>query len=472
MAESLRYIALTIAALCSLLGTCSEPPPLTEQIQYRGKLRVITRNSPVSYYIGPNGPMGPEYELVQRFADSLGVRLELLVADNLDEIIPAVESGQADIAAAGLTITPERARQVAFGPAYGEVSEHLIYKLNTGRPRSLSDVVGARLEVAAGSSHAETLKRLRHTHPDLVWIENPVAENEELLVAVSTGEIDYTLADSNEFAVSQLFHPELRIALDLDKDRRLAWAFGRQRDQSLVAAARRHFETVLESGLMADLQERYFGHAQNFDYVGTRTFLRDINRKLPQYRYLFEKAAESSGVDWRLLAAIGYQESHWNPGATSPTGVRGMMMLTEATADQLGIDNRLDPTESIVGGARYFARVKRKIPERIPEPDRTFMALAAYNVGFGHLEDARIITQIRGGNPDVWLEVRENLPRLAEKKWYSRVKRGYARGWEPVTYVDNIRNYLNILEWKVPDGPIQQASRSTDAGITLNSDSG
>ena len=148
-----------------------------------------------------------------------------------------------------------------------------------------------------------------------------------------------------------------------------------------------------------------------------------------------------------MLAAIGYQESHWNPTATSPTGVRGMMMLTEATAGQLGIEDRLDPSQSIVGGARYFVRVKRKIPERIAEPDRTFMALAAYNVGFGHLEDARIITQIRGGNPDEWLEVRDNLPLLAEKKWYSRVKRGYARGWEPVLYVNNIRAYYNILQW-------------------------
>jgi membrane-bound lytic murein transglycosylase F len=344
--------------------------------------------------------------------------------------------------------------------------------LNTGRPRTLDDVVGARLEVAAGSNHAETLERLRGSHPDLVWIENPVAENEELLVAVSTGEIDYTLADSNEFAVSQLFHPELRIALDLEKDRRLAWAFARQRDQSLVAAARRYFDRVRESGMMTDLKERYFGHAQDFDYVGTRAFLRDINRKLPQYRYLFEQAAQSSGVNWRLLAAMGYQESHWNPTATSPTGVRGMMMLTEATAGQLGIEDRLDPSQSIVGGARYFVRVKRKIPERIPEPDRTFMALAAYNVGFGHLEDARIITQIRGGNPDEWLTVRDNLPLLAEKKWYSRVKRGYARGWEPVNYVDNIRNYLSILEWKVPDERIKQASRNIGPVAPVSSDTG
>ncbi|PLX56205.1 MAG: membrane-bound lytic murein transglycosylase MltF [Chromatiales bacterium] len=472
MPPSLRFFALTIAALCIFLGTCSEPPPLTEQIQYRGTLRVITRNSPVTYYIGPGGPMGPEYELARDFAEGLGVKLELMVADSIEDIVPAVESGQADIAAAGLAITAGRGQQVAFGPTYDEVSEHLIYKLNTGRPRTLDDVVGARLEVAAGSNHAETLERLRDTHPDLVWIENPVAENEELLVAVSTGEIDYTLADSNEFAVSQLFHPELRIALDLEKDRRLAWAFVKQRDQSLVAAARRYFDRVHESGMMTDLKERYFGHAQDFDYVGTRAFLRDINRKLPQYRYLFEQAAQSSGVNWRLLAAIGYQESHWNPTATSPTGVRGMMMLTEATAGQLGIEDRLDPSQSIVGGARYFVRVKRKIPERIAEPDRTFMALAAYNVGFGHLEDARIITQIRGGNPDEWLEVRGNLPLLAEKKWYSRVKRGYARGWEPVNYVDNIRNYLSILEWKVPDERIKQASRNISTTAPVSSDTG
>ncbi|HET9679599.1 MAG TPA: transglycosylase SLT domain-containing protein, partial [Gammaproteobacteria bacterium] len=161
----------------------------------------------------------------------------------------------------------------------------------------------------------------------------------------------------------------------------------------------------------------------------------------------FKKAAKQFNVDWRLLAAIGYQESHWDPTAVSPTGVRGLMMLTKVTAHSLGIYNRTDPKKSIFGGAEYIAYMHSRIPEDIPEPDRTWMALAAYNVGISHLEDARVITEIRGGDPDRWVDVRENLPLLSQKKWYSRTSHGYARGMEPVIYVENIRSYYDILVW-------------------------
>ncbi|MBT8143474.1 MAG: transglycosylase SLT domain-containing protein, partial [Gammaproteobacteria bacterium] len=193
--------------------------------------------------------------------------------------------------------------------------------------------------------------------------------------------------------------------------------------------------------------DKYYGYRGEFDYVGTRRFLRHVESRLPQYQEMFDEAAERVDVDWKLLAAVGYQESHWNPDAVSPTGVRGLMMLTRATAGQLGIENRRDPEASISGGARYLVRVRSKIPERIPEPDRTYMALAAYNVGFGHLEDARVLTQRFGKDPDLWKDVREHLPLLAQRKYYTTVRRGYARGWEPVLYVDNIRRYYDLLQW-------------------------
>jgi membrane-bound lytic murein transglycosylase F len=172
-----------------------------------------------------------------------------------------------------------------------------------------------------------------------------------------------------------------------------------------------------------------------------------MDTRLPLYKEMFREAAGEIGMDWRLLAAIGYQESHWNPAAVSPTGVKGIMMLTQDTAGMMGVQDRENARESIFGGARYLMRVKDKVPERIPEPDRTWFTLAAYNIGFGHLEDARIITETLGGNPDDWSEVRANLPLLTQKKWYSRVKRGYARGWAPVHYVDNIRSYYEALMW-------------------------
>ena len=207
------------------------------------------------------------------------------------------------------------------------------------------------------------------------------------------------------------------------------------------------FAALKGEGRLAQILDRYYGKTDGFDYLQSRDFMTHIQTRLPAYRDWFQQAAAEVGVDWRLIAAIGYQESQWDPSATSPTGVRGLMMLTEETARGLEIADRLDPKSSIFGGARYIVSVREMIPERIPEPDRTWMALAGYNVGFGHLEDARILTQMHGKNPDRWEDVREHLPLLTQERWYTKVKRGYARGWEPVRFVQNIQTYMAILDW-------------------------
>jgi membrane-bound lytic murein transglycosylase F len=151
-------------------------------------------------------------------------------------------------------------------------------------------------------------------------------------------------------------------------------------------------------------------------------------------------------MDWHLLAAVAYQESHWNPKAKSPTGVRGLMMLTLSTAKEMNVENRLDAAQSLKGGAAYLLKLKARLPQRILDPDRTLFALAAYNVGFGHLEDARVLTVRAGKNPDHWEDVRAHLPLLSKKEFYSTVKYGYARGGEPVLYVDNIQYYKTYLQ--------------------------
>jgi membrane-bound lytic murein transglycosylase F len=215
---------------------------------------------------------------------------------------------------------------------------------------------------------------------------------------------------------------------------------------------------------LASILGTYYGDVDRFDYIQARVFIDDIESRLPQYRQWFREAADQIGVDWRLLAAVGYQESHWVPTATSPTGVRGLMMLTEDTARALGVTDRLDPREAIFGGAQYFLLVRNQIPARIPEPDRTWMTLAAYNVGLGHLEDARILTQMHGRNPDSWNDVRDHLPLLTQTKWYTQVKRGYARGWEPVRFVENIRSYMDILDWVAGDtAPPAKRGRADEA---------
>ena len=455
-------ISITVVALISaLLGTCSSPPSLLEQIQTIGSLRVVTRNSPTSFYLGQNEPLGPEYELAAGFARELGVQLDIRPQEQFWQILPEVYSGRAHVAAAGLSVTRPRQELVRFGPAYQQVDALLIYKLGTRRPRSIHDLAGKRLEVVAGTSHVGWLLRARAEFPGLTWVENPDIEVEELIARVAAGAIDYTISDSNEFAIVRHFYPDARAAFDVGEPTDIAWALPLGEDDSLRERVAAYFARVTATGELDRILDRYYSsYSRDFDYVGSRAFVRHIDSRLPEYRSLFQASAETISMDWRLLAAMAYQESHWDPLAVSPTGVRGIMMLTNRTASMVGVTDRVDAAQSIAGGAAYFARVIKKVPDRIPEPDRTWLAVAAYNVGFGHLEDARIITELQGGNPDRWLDVRERLPLLSQKKWYERVKRGYARGWEPVYYVDNVQRYFNILRWMTADDNLQ-ASRQT-----------
>lgn len=444
-------IAILLLDACVFLSTCSEPPTLLETILERGTLRVVSRNSPTTFYLGANGPTGPEYEFAQAFADHLGVELEMYSATTFDEIIPQLLTHRADIAAAGLTVTEPRKEQLRFTTPYQTIKQVVVYRMGARTPRTIEDLVGLNIAVIAGSSHAETLQRLKLRLPELAWTEVPASEGDDLLYWVAQKRIDVTLADSNEFQISRHYHPELRKAFELGQSDQLAWALRRNEDPSLYRQAETFMQQLTTSLQAARTLEKYYGYRGEFDYVGTRYFLRHVQNRLPRYQEYFDLAASEAGLDWKLLAAIGYQESHWNPNAVSPTGVRGIMMLTMATATQMGIENRRDPESSIRGGARYLVRVKQKIPERIPEPDRTWMALAAYNVGFGHLEDARVLTQRHGMDPDRWIDVRQHLPLLAQRKYYTGLRYGYARGWEPVLYVDNIRRYHDLLQWYFSD---------------------
>lgn len=437
---------------CSvLMATCAQPPSLLEEVLSLGELRVITRNSPTTFYTGSNGPEGPEYDLVKGFATFIGVELKLRTAERFSDLIGAVESGRSHVAAAGLTATPERAARVDFGPSYLTVKQYLIYKLGTGRPRTVQDLLGKKLEVVSGTSYVETLNNIQSLHPGLVWTENPHADLAELLVNVSEQKIDYTVADSSLFKVYQNYVPEIRMGFELTMGDSLAWAFPKRHDRSLIERAEQYVEFIEQNGDLDRVRDRYYGHTKRFDYVGTRRFIRDYNSILPRFRPLFEQAAKSQPVDWRLLAAIGYQESHWDPTAISPTGVRGLMMLTRNTASVLGVEDRIDPEQSILGGAKYLEQLKARLPSSIKEPDRTWFALASYNVGYGHVQDARALTEQMGKEPDLWAHVKDNLPLLAQHSWYSNTRHGYARGWEPVMYVENIRNYYDILVWLTED---------------------
>jgi membrane-bound lytic murein transglycosylase F len=422
-------------------------PTALQKVMSSGELVIATRNNPTTYFQGPDGPAGFEYELAKLFADSLGVELKVVLPDNLDDIIDHVEDGDVDLAAAGLTVTDSRQQRVKFGPSYQEVTEQLVYNYQKPRPNTVDDLAQGTLEVMADSGHSETLLKLKQQNSFLNWVEHNNVDSEELLEDVNNSNLDYTVADSNEVALNRRYLLELRVAFDISEPKKLAWAFPDSDDTSLYDKAMSFFWRISNNGQLAHLIDRHFGRGANLDFVGNRLYLQHMNSRLTKYQDMFQQAADRFDHDWRLLAAVGYQESHWNPQAVSPTGVRGIMMLTQDTAKHLGVDDRLDPESSILGGARYLAQIRDRLPEEIEDNDRIWFALAAYNVGYYHLEDARKLAVELGKNPNSWKDMKTVLPLLAKHKWYSKTTYGYARGWEPVRYVENIQRYYMLLSY-------------------------
>ncbi|MGB0712681.1 MAG: membrane-bound lytic murein transglycosylase MltF [Gammaproteobacteria bacterium] len=461
----MNRLGMTALGLVPILlaGCADEPLSQLQEVRERGELIVVTRNAGTTYFTGAAGPRGFEYELAHRFAEHLGVDLRMEVPERFPEVLERVEDGRADLAAAGLSVTSKREQRVRFGPSYHQIRQQIIYRTGRDRPRRVEQLMDGQLEIIAGSSHEETLLRLRQNgYPKLAWKAHDDEDSETLMRWVSEELIDYTVADSDEAAIARLSYPDLRVAFNLTEPEPLAWAFAKGRDDSLFNEANDFFTALRDSGELKRLIRDYYGFLLRFNLVTAKTFSLDYRLRLPRYRAAFERRAHENGLDWKLLAAVGYQESRWDPSAVSPTGVKGLMMLTKGTAKMMDIEDRRDPFQSIDGGARYLVHVKKKIPERIAEPDRTWFALASYNVGYGHLEDARILTQKGGGNPDRWDDVAKWLPRLAERKWYTKTRYGYARGGEPVVYVDRIRRYTNLLNWLVSreTGP-EKAPRPT-----------
>ncbi|MEQ1556772.1 MAG: membrane-bound lytic murein transglycosylase MltF, partial [Gallionella sp.] len=338
-----------------------------------------------------------------------------------------------------------------FGPSFASVTEHLILNSELTRPRALSDLSLLNIVVIEGSAQQKILQQVKLSAPNLTWQTRRTGDVEDLLDEVANNQLAATLANEEQYALAGNFYDNLtRASFTLTAPSQLAWGFATNSDAELRAQAAQFFAAIKNDGRLHNLLDRYYGFNQRLSPVDAATFIEQIDTSLPRYQKLFEEAAHWTGFDWQLLAALAYQESHWNPLATSFTNVRGMMMLTEETADQLKVANRLDARDSILAGSRYLATLRDRLPVGIAEPDRTWMALAAYNQGFGHLEDARVLTQKMGMNPDRWAEVKKWLPKLNQAMHHEQLKHGYARGGEAVILVENIRMYYDILQRIAP----------------------
>jgi membrane-bound lytic murein transglycosylase F len=444
-----RASVASTALLAALwLSGCNVPPQhnALQQIHARGTLRVVTLSAPTSYYVGAHGPQGFDYRLASAFAQRLGVKLQIDPVLDVAAMRAALVQGRADLAAA--QISADERWRAAGRPtvAYGEATELVVRARGESRIQDIAELCGSRIVVRSDSPQARWLHAVRDTTvPKLAWRELSAADADPLDL-LEGGQADYALIDAREFDFARHLYPDVTVAFALPRTRALQWVV-RANSPDLLTAANDFLNSARASGLLSAIEQRTTSESLQFDALEAQRFRQDIAQRLPELQALFQQAAQASGLDWRLIAAVGYQESKWQMQAVSSEGARGIMMLTSEAANRIGVSDRDDLHDNVLGGARYLAQVMRTIPRHVPEPDRTWLALAAYNVGYGHLEDARVLTQKLGKNPDSWQDVREQLPLLAEQQWYEQARRGYARGTEPARFVEQVRQYLAVLEW-------------------------
>ncbi len=435
---SLIFLVLSVAFLCP----CAKKSAL-ERIKEDGQITVITRNNAHCYYIYRDEPMGFEYDLAKAFSEYLGVKLKVITA-HWERLFDMVNRGDGDFIAASLTITPSREELVDFSDEYLTIQQQAIINKGNYEIQSLEDLVGKTIHVRRATSYEERLYELKGEGLDLTIEPHVDVPTEELIRMVAEEEIEVTIADSHIALLNRRYYPDVKIAFPIEEPQSLGWAV-KKGEASLRNEINTFFKKIKKDGTFAKIYEKYFANVEIFDYVDLKKYHQRLDTRLPRYKDIIKKAAQRHGFDWRLIAATVYQESHFNPRAESYTGVRGMMQLTLKTADDMGITNRLDPIQSIVGGVKYLKKLYDQY-EDVKEPDRVLIALASYNVGYGHILDAQEIARQRDLDPNSWSSLEQILPLLRYPKYYKKTKNGYCRGTEPVRYVNRILTYYDILK--------------------------
>ncbi len=439
------FFSFLVSVSCGLvLIACDSHKKLKLPSDRTDELVVITLNSSDTYYENSDGSYaGLEFDLVSEFASELGMKVRFEVTPKLSKMLSDLDDFRGHFAA-GLNFTDKHGLRARLGPVYQRIQPQLVYNTDYPRPRNIQHLVGRTIEIVAGTSHVEWLKQAKQQVPDLAWTVVDIT-GEELLEKLAEGKIDYAVSDSTQINLAKNFYTNLGVAFNSGEETSKAWVFSSDVDPDLLEKAQKFFARIEQDGTLKRLFDRYYGHIQRLEQADVGGIMAKRRTLLPDLRDHFHHAEELTGIDWRLIAALAYKESHWDRLAISPTNVRGIMMLTESTADRMKVTNRLDARQSILAGARYLLILKETLPLRIAEPDRTWIALAAYNQGYGHIEDARILAQRIKLNPDSWVDLKKTLPLLSNSQYFDSLKHGYARGGEAVIMTESVRSYYDIL---------------------------
>ncbi len=460
------FIALLLMC-CSALLVRSAPASQLEKILAAGELRVLSRNGPISYYQGQDGLTGFEYTLLKGFADELGIRLVLENDDSLNQLAPSARP-RFDMASPSVINSSEFKERFRYTTPFVDLHLEVVFNSLQPAPSSIKDLSGKRVLLVNKTSVPMPLAELQASQPDIKWELVDNLEMTDLLEMVERGTADYVLVDSAIFDIHRYSYPHAQVAFNVDAPLPLAWAFAPSRDNSLFDAAQAYLAKIHTNGQLAKISSTFFDQFIEVTTDDALMFSERFETRFPRWESDIKAAAAQYNLDWRLLAAVGYQESHWIPNAQSPTGVRGFMMLTPDTAKELGVKNLEDPKQSILGGAKYLRYLLDNLPDAIQGEDRMLMALASYNQGMGHLADARSLTRKLKGDANNWQDVSKAFPLLAKEEFYSKATFGYSRGWEPVIYVRNVINFHRILQFKESQEQLRMATSYNSDDLEFN----
>ena len=435
-------ILFFVLSIFTLAASCSEKNGL-EKIRETGTIKVLTRNNAHCYYTYREDPFGFEYDLAKAFSNYLGVKLEV-ITPTWEGLTEALYNGKGDFIAASMTISQSREKLLEFSHEYLSVQQQVILHKNNYQIKSLEDLDGRAVHVRRGTSYEERLNELKAQGLDITIKLYEDTPTEEFIRMVAEKEIDVTIADSNIALLNRRYYPDMKIAFPIEEAQPLGWIV-RNGEEALLEEINNFFHKINGDGTFGKIYEKHYSNVDIFDYVDLKKYHSRIKSRLPKYTNIIEDASTTYGFDWRLIAAVIYQESHFNPRAKSYTGVRGLMQLTQTTAKEMGVQDRCDPEQSIMGGVKYIKRLYEKYDDA-KNPDRLLITLASYNVGRGHILDAQKIAEERELDPNRWSILEQILPLLRYPKYYKKTGYGYCRGTEPVRYVSRIMTYYDILK--------------------------
>lgn len=427
-------------------------PTCLERILEKGDITVITTNSAHSYYLYRDQAMGFEHDLAKAFAEFLGVDLNIVLADSWDDMVARLMANPESFIAASTTITPSRKNQVSFSDGYLTTRQHIIVHRRNRRIRRANDLVGQTIHVRQGTAYQESLEALQDQGLEFLIALYEDIPTEELIRQVADKTIDITIADSNIAQLNRRYYPQVSVGRAIAEKNELGWAVSPQA-AGLLNEINLFFNQIKANGEFKDIYQRYYSKANDFDFVDIRAYHRRLRTRLPKYEAIIQDAAKQHGFDWRLIAAQIYQESHFRPSAESHAGAFGLMQLTQNTAQSLGVTEITDPEQNIQAGVQHLKNLYEYF-NQATGLDRLCIALAAYNIGQGHLMDARRLAVRKKLDPNKWSSLMEALPLLRYRKYYRKSVYGYCRGTEPVDYVSQILLYYDILKHKYISKPM------------------